>query len=233
MDETKAVQTTSSVGKKTLKSTRKAPTFRLYRFLRVILRPMISMLFPTKIINKENFNKIEGGVIICNHYSIMDTIIPVTRLFKKELHVMAKAEAFEKEIGNKFLRANGAIPVHRGESDLAAVREVMAVLRANKKFLIFPEGTRNREGTEEMAELKQGATRFAIKSKKPILPMMYYRMHKVFRRNYLYIGEPIYMDEFFKAKTPADYKKATEYMQTKMDEVRVLLDAYVEGAKNK
>ena len=212
---------------------KKALTFRLYRFLRIVLRPIISMLFPTKIINKENFYKIEGGVIICNHYSIMDTIIPVMKLFKKELHVMAKAEAFEKNIGRKFLRAIGAIPVHRGESDIAAVREVMSVLRANKKFLIFPEGTRNREGTEVMSELKQGASRFAIKSKKPILPMMYYRMHKLFRRNYLYIGEPIYMDEFFTAKTPDDYKKAIDLVQEKMNEVRVLLDAHVDGLKSK
>ncbi|MDD4839063.1 MAG: lysophospholipid acyltransferase family protein [Clostridia bacterium] len=187
------------------------------------------MLFPTKIVNKENFDKIEGGVIICNHYSVPDTLIPSIKLFKRELHVMAKAEAFASPIGNKFLRSIGAIPVHRGEPDLAAVREVMAVLRANKKFMIFPEGTRNRQGTEEMAKFKQGAARFAIKSKKPILPMMYYRNHKLFRRNYLYIGEPIYLDEFYNAKVPDDYKKATELIQSKMNEVRVLLDAHVDS----
>ena len=42
-------------------------SFRLYRFLRVILRPLQCLLWPTKVINKENAFKIDGGLYLCTH----------------------------------------------------------------------------------------------------------------------------------------------------------------------
>ena len=92
----------------------------LYSFLRGLLKPLVCMLWPTKIVNKENFENFESGIVICNHYSISDTLIPAARLYKKEIHVLAKAEAFKNPIANKFLRKMGAIPIHRGEADIEA-----------------------------------------------------------------------------------------------------------------
>lgn len=218
--------------KKSLKKV-KENKFRMYRFLRFFAAPIIRALYPTTIINKENFDKITGGVLICNHYAAPDTLIPVAKLFKKELHVIGKKELFERPIAGKFMRAIGGIPVHRGEPDISATKAVLAVLKADKKFMIFPEGTRNREGTENMREFKQGAARFAIKTQKPILPMMYYKMHKPFKRNYLYIGEPLYLNEFYDSRTSEEYQNATDLVQEKMVEIRRLLNAYVENLKKK
>ena len=184
---------------------KKQESFRFYRVVRAALTPLIKLLWPTEIVNKDRFENMGGGLVVCNHYAIPDTLIPVASLYKKELHVLAKAEAFEcAKIANWFLRKAGAIPVHRGEPDINAVKEVLGVLRADKKLVMYPEGTRNREGTKEMLEFKQGAARFAIKAKKPVLPMVYYRMHKAFRRNWLYIGEPISLEEFYMSRDPAD-----------------------------
>ena len=175
-----------------------------------------------------------GGLVVCNHYAVPDTLIPVASLYKKELHVLAKAEAFEcAKIANWFLRKAGAIPVHRGEADINAVKEVLGVLRADKKLVMYPEGTRNREGTKEMLEFKQGAARFAIKAKKPVLPMVYYRMHKVFRKNWLYIGEPIMLDEFYGTRDPEDYERATQKVFEGMQATRAACDEYVESRLKK
>lgn len=205
----------------------------LYSFLRGLLKPLVYVLWPTKIVNKENFEKFESGIVICNHYSISDTLIPAARLYKKEIHVLAKAEAFKNPIANKFLRKMGAIPIHRGEADIEAVKEVLRVLKANKRFTMYPEGTRNKEGTENMREFKQGCARFAIQTKKPILPMIYYRKHKVFRKNYLYIGEPFTLEEFYHDKSQDAFEKATEMVYEKMLETRKLCNEYVESLKNK
>lgn len=198
-----------------------------YRCMRFFFAP-ITFIYPTKVVNKENFNKVEGAVCICNHYAVPDTLIPAVKLYKKELHVLAKAEAFKSKIGGWFLRKVGAIPVHRGEADLTAFKEVLKVLKANKKLALYPEGTRNKKGTEDMGDFKQGAARFAIKAKVPILPMMYYKMHKAFSRNYLYIGEPIYLDEFYGTKDAEDYEKATQIVWEAMLKLRKDLNAYVE-----
>lgn len=195
--------------------------------MRVIFWP-INFLYPTKIVNRKNFDKVEGAVVICNHYAVPDTLIPASKLYKKELHVLAKAEAFKSKIGNWFLRKVGAIPVHRGEADITAFKEVLKVLKQNKKLALYPEGTRNKKGTEEMGEFKQGAARFAIKAKVPVLPMMYYKMHKLFSRNYLYIGEPVYLDKFYGTKSASDYMEATEIIHQAMLKIREDLNAYVE-----
>lgn len=209
-------------------------SYGFYRFIRFVTAPIVRILWPTKVVNKHYFDEMGGGIVICNHYAIPDTLIPVMSLYKKELHVLAKAEAFEcAKIANWFLRKIGAIPVHRGQPDINAVKEVLSVLKADKKLVMYPEGTRNREGTKEMLEFKQGAARFAIKAQKPVLPMLYYRMHKPFRKNYLYIGAPIYLDEFYGSRRPEDFERATDLIYQRMQETRVQCDAYVEGLKNK
>ena len=207
--------------------------FGIYRLLRVILRPIQAIFWPIKIVNKQNA-MIEGSAVYtCNHYSKVDTFIPCFALFKKEAHILAKQELFEVPIAGWFLHKMGAIPVRRGEADIDAVKNVLSVLKNGKKLLIFPEGTRNRQGTQEMAEFKTGTARFAIRTKSPIVPMLYYSSPKLFKRNWLYVGEPFTLEEFYGARTPEKMHEATEVVRLKMDETRKLCNEYVANLKNK
>ncbi len=208
-------------------------SFRLYRFLRVILRPLQCMLWPTKVINKENAFKIDGGLYLCNHYSTFDSLIPIFTMFKKEAHILAKYELFINPLAGGILHKMGAIPVRRGEADTDAVKAVLKVLKDDKKLLMYPEGTRNKEGSQEMAELKTGAARFAIKTKKPIVPMVYYKPTKTCHKNYLYVGEPFTLEEFYGAKSSEEYHAATEVIREHFDAAREGVNAYVESLHKK
>ena len=53
-------------------------------------------------------------------------------------------------------------------------------------------------------------------------------MHKLFSRNYLYIGEPVYLDKFYGTKSASDYMEATEIIHQAMLKIREDLNAYVE-----
>ena len=208
--------------------------FGFYRFIRVFLHPIQCLLWPTKVVNKTN-GLIDGNAIYtCNHYTKVDSFIPCFALFKKEAHILAKQELFKAPIAGWFLHKMGAIPVRRGEADIDAVKNVLGVLKGGKKLLIFPEGTRNKEGTQDMAEFKTGTARFAIKTKSPIVPMLYYSSPKLFRRNWLYVGEPFTLDEYYdSARTAEQMHAATEIVREKMDETRRLCNEYVEGLKSK
>ena len=214
-------------------------SFATYRFLRVILHPIQMIFWPTKVINANNAKKVKGAMFTCNHYSKFDSMIPYFVLFKKEAHALAKYELFQNPIAGWFLHKMGAIPVRRGEADIESVKQVLKVLKDGKQLLIFPEGTRNKEDTQEMAEFKTGTARFAIKTKVPVVPMIYYHSPKAFRKNWLYVGEPFTLEEFYGARTPEDNHKATELIRQKMDETRRLCNEYVEahskkyGKKNK
>lgn len=208
-------------------------SFRLYRFLRVLLRPLQCILWPTKVINKENAFKIDGGLYLCNHYSTFDSLIPIFTMFKKEAHILAKYELFFNPLAGGILHKMGAIPVRRGEADTEAVKAVLRVLKDDKKLLMYPEGTRNKEGTQDMAELKTGAARFAIKTKKPIVPMVYYKPTKTCHKNYLYVGEPFTLEEFYGAKSGDDFHAATEVIKEHFDMARAGVNEYVENLHKK
>lgn len=208
-------------------------SFAVYRFLRFVLRPVQMLVWPTKVVGAENAKKVQGALFTCNHYSKMDSMIPYFVLFKKEAHALAKYELFRNPIAGWFLHKMGAIPVRRGEADVESVKQVLRVLKSGKQLLIFPEGTRNKEGTQEMAEFKTGTARFAIKTKVPVVPMIYYRSPKAFRKNCLYVGEPFTLDEFYNAKTPEEHHKATDVIREKMDETRRLCNEYVESHDKK
>ena len=205
-------------------------SFTFYRFLRVILRPIQMLVWPTKVIGAENAKKVKGALFTCNHYSKMDSMIPYFVLFKKEAHALAKYELFTNPVAGWFLHKMGAIPVRRGEADIESVKQVLRVLKDGKQLLIFPEGTRNKEGTQQMAEFKTGTARFAIKAKVPVVPMIYYQSPKAFRKNWLYVGEPFSLEEFYGARTIDENHAATEVIKEKMDETRRLCNEYVEKA---
>ena len=208
-------------------------SFALYRFLRVVLRPLQCLLWPTKVINKENAFKIEGGLYLCNHYSTFDSLTPIFTMFKKEAHILAKYELFTNPLAGKLLYKMGAIPVRRGEADTDAVKAVLRVLKADKKLLMYPEGTRNKQGTQDMAELKTGAARFAIKTKKSIVPMVYFKPTKTCHKNYLYVGEPFTLEEFYGARTNEEYHAATEVIREHFDLARKGVNEYVENLHKK
>lgn len=234
-EKTSTIIPSSEMDKKTLariKTYYKPETkFIFYRFLRFILRPVQVLVWPTKVIGAENAKKVKGALFTCNHYSKMDSMIPYFVLFKKEAHALAKYELFTNPVAGWFLHKMGAIPVRRGEADIESVKQVLRVLKDGKQLLIFPEGTRNKEGTQQMAEFKTGTARFAIKSKVPIVPMIYYQSPKAFRKNWLYVGEPFTLEEFYGARTIDENHAATDVIKQKMDETRRLCNEYVENHK--
>ena len=161
---------------------------------KAVCKPYISLVFPTKIIGRENV--IDGkAVVVCNHYSLADSVIMYTRVFKNDLHPLVKKEAYKSKIAAWYMKNMGLIKIDRSIIDVEANRQVYDLLNSGQKVLIYPEGTRNRSGDPSvMAPLKAGAEMFALKTNSPIIPLTYYRRHKAFRKNYLIIGKPIYFD---------------------------------------
>ena len=207
-------------------------SYGFYKFMRLILVPVQKLFWPIKLVNPQNAVK-GRAIYICNHYSKVDTFLPLVKLFKKEPHILAKSELFEVPISAWFLYHMGAIPVRRGEADIDCVKCVLKLLKDDKQLMMFPDGTRNKQGTQQMAEIKSGAARFAIKTKATVVPMMYYSKPRLFRRNWLYIGEPFTLEQFYGARDVEGRHAATEFIAQKLDETRKALNEYVETLKDK
>lgn len=130
---------------------------KIGKFAQITARVLQRIIWPTKIYGAENFEKFNGGIIISNHYaSAADGSIIFNAFFKNYFNALVKEEAFKTKIGNWFLTGVGCIPVKRGEADIDAYKKVVTVLKNGENILIFPEGTRNKAGTDVMAPFKRG-----------------------------------------------------------------------------
>jgi 1-acyl-sn-glycerol-3-phosphate acyltransferase len=108
-------------------------------------------------------------IVIANHCSNLDPVI-MGAIFPGRLRFLAKAELFEPFIFGSMVRALGAIPVSKQDSQSAgaALRTFMKLLDGGENVLLFPEGGRSLDG--RLQPLEGGAALIAMKSGAPVVP---------------------------------------------------------------
>ena len=167
---------------------------RLYRVLRVVLTPIYAALRPARVEGAENVPD-EGGFILCsNHVSARDPIYLALRLKKRQLHFMAKAELFKIKPLGALIRALGAFPVDRHNSDLNAIRTALKLLNDGHGLAIFPQGTRSRDNSP--TPMLNGVSMIALRAGKPAIPAYIGGPYRLFRRTAVRFGKPVDLSEF-------------------------------------
>lgn len=163
----------------------------LYKIVIAILKPIFYFLFRIKVINRENIP--EGAAVVCvNHTSMMDVVyIAVAFGLKESFAFMGKKELFKNPILGRIFKALGAFPVDRGTADLGTIRNSISALKAGKKLLIFPEGTRVKGGAENSDEVKSGIAMIALRASAPMLPVYLSTKKRLFRKTFVKIGNPV------------------------------------------
>lgn len=186
----------------------------MFRFLWLILYLPFHLLYPCKVINRKNF-RITNGLVVCNHLSNTD-VFYIALNFVRKNYYLAKKELFKSKIKNWFFKAIGAIPIDRNKIDISAIKQSLKILKNNKKLIVFPEGTRNKEN-EDLQEIKNGSAMLAIKAQVPIIPLYIDKKARVFRRNKLTIGKPFELEEFYNKKLDSEtLSKAGKIIEEKM-----------------
>lgn len=152
-------------------------------------------LFPGKALGLEHLPQSGGYVLAFNHRSWKDVplsfyAIPGYR------HFVGKEEHYNNAFARFLFPKMGAIAVDRENIDLSTIRRVASVLKKGEVLGIFPEGTRNRDENGDMLQFKNGAAFFAMQARVPVVPVSIYKKPRFFRRNYLYIGEPVDVNEY-------------------------------------
>lgn len=151
------------------------------------------------------FDRIPQGaaIIAPNHISFLDPPLVCIALQHHSAHFMARKSLFDTAIG-WGLRLGHGIPVERGQADLKALRGVMQALKAGRKVVIFPEGTRSITG--ELQEFKLGPMICAQRTGAPIVPVCVHgheelwpigkKWPRLWGRCTVAFGEPIHPDTF-------------------------------------
>lgn len=161
----------------------------------------------------------EGGALLCgNHTSIGDPCYVACAIGSRpQLRVLAKAELMRIPLLGWVLAKAGIIGINRRRADVVAIKTCIKVLKNGEKLLIFPEGTRVKEG--EMGEAHTGAAMFATRTGVPIVPIYISPKKRWFRKTTVVFGQP-YLPEFEgKKATAEDYERISEEL---MERIRVL-----------
>ncbi len=135
----------------------------------------IMFLSKTKlvVVGKENFSLIPKDrrvFIVSNHESYLD--IPcVLSIAPYPVGFIAKRELGKIPLLGYWIKRSGGVLLDRKDmrKAKATLSDTVDKQSVDRAILIFPEGTRNREGT--VAEFKQGSVRTAIDSDAVIIPV--------------------------------------------------------------
>lgn len=106
--------------------------------------------FRVECVGCENLKKVQtGGCILApNHVSAIDPVfVVITRFWGKRMVVFAKKELFEiNALLTWFFRCMGALCVRGTRDELETIDKTVEVCKNGGTLLIFPEGTREKEG---------------------------------------------------------------------------------------
>jgi len=172
------------------------------RLLIGIVRVVLFFWHPVlKVVGRENVPK-DGRLMICaNHSGMTDPIWIVFAMKSKFVpRIMAKKEVMQIPVLGWFLGKLGVFGVDRGAADVNAIKTGLRCLQNDEQLLVFPEGTRIKEGQE--VQPKRGALMMAARTNTPVLPVYLTGKRRPFGPLTCIFGKP-YMLEF-EGKRPTD-----------------------------
>ncbi len=140
----------------------------LYWTLRWILVPTFLVYFRMKRIGREHLPNKGPLLLASNHRSFLDPFV-IGMLVRRPVYYMAKRELFEKRWQAWLLNGLGAFPIDRGAGDGAAMDTARAILDRGDCVVVFPEGTRVRQGG--LHAPRRGIGRLALEAGVPVAPV--------------------------------------------------------------
>lgn len=139
-----------------------------YDFLHYACRLAALTLARVRCVGRTNL-PMSGPLLVCsNHQSSLDPPL-VGLTLDRRLNYLAKASLFKIPVFSLLIKYLDGIPIEREGNSLPALKETLRRLKQKEAVVIFPEGTRTRNG--ELNPLKPGFIAIARRARAPLLPV--------------------------------------------------------------
>ena len=143
-------------------------------------RALYKCYFRWRVYNAERV-PLEGAVILAsNHASFLDPPL-VGSGVRRSINYLARENLFRFPVMGWVLRQWQVVPVDRDGGGAAGLRAILDRLLAGGAIILFPEGTRTRDGKLQPARSGIGLT--VIKSTAPVVPVRVFGTFDAYGRN--------------------------------------------------
>ena len=179
--------------------------------------------FRVECVGRENLKKVQtrGCILAPNHISAIDPVfVVITRFWGRRMVVFAKKELFEiNALLTWFFRCCGALCVRGTKEEVAVIGETVKQCQTGSTLLIFPEGTREKDGV--LLQPKSGLFVIAAEAGVDVVPVRIYYdtpdgKMKLFCKVRVVYGEPMPAAQFA-MESRRDVKKLRANKQALLD----------------
>lgn len=140
-----------------------------YDLFRPLVRLVFKLYFDLSYEGLENIPKDGGNIFASNHRSYGDPVF-IALNTRVPISYMAKEELFKGNIFFTWLiKTFGAFPVVRGSGDTAVIDTSIDKLESGRNLVIFPEGTRSKDG--KVGKGKTGVALIAAVAQTKVVPV--------------------------------------------------------------
>lgn len=173
----------------------------------------------------DNIPKEGGCILYPNHQGMYDTLA-IMEVCPRPFSVVAKKELANIQFLKQVFACVKAYAIDREDvrQGLKVIMNVANDVKNGKMFIIFPEGTRSKNGNQ-VGEFKGGSFKAATKAKCPIVPVALIDSFKPFDTNSIkpvtvqvHFMEPLFYEEYKDMKTTEIAEVVKERIQKTINE---------------
>jgi 1-acyl-sn-glycerol-3-phosphate acyltransferase len=196
-----------------------------YRIGWSCFRVMYATYFRWRVFNAERV-PLQGGVIIAsNHQSFLDPPLVGCGL-KRDINYLARESLFRYPGIGALLRSWNAVPVDRDGGGAKGLKIILDRLLNGAGIILFPEGTRTKDGNLQPARSGIGLT--VIKSAAPVVPVRVFGTFEAFGRHHKFprphrvivkYGQPMNFEALRAEAKICDKARLKEIYQQVADEI--------------
>ena len=145
-----------------------------------VFRLMYATYFHWRVYNPERVPPTGPLILASNHASFIDPPLVGCPL-KRDINFLARESLFHFPGVGALLRSWNAVPVDREGGGARGLKAILDRLNEGGAIILFPEGTRTRDGNLQPARSGIGLT--VIKSNAPVVPVRVFGTFEAFGRH--------------------------------------------------
>ena len=188
-------------------------------------RVMFATYFRWRVFGAENVPATGGVILASNHASFLDPPLVGSSL-KRDINYLARESLFRFPVVGAVLRSWNSVPVDRDGGGAKGLKIILDRLLNGNGIILFPEGTRTRDGQLQPARSGIGLT--VIKSGAPVVPVRVFGTFEAYgrqmkfprpRRVTVKFGKPMDFQKLRAEAKSCDKARLKEIYQQVADEI--------------